>query len=119
MEISILVNYDFRLILPPQVRKMSQSHKFMCGSKICIQDGTYQELLNHWHKLQFIYINNNENSLTRVSDEQLNADNIFPGIVMLYYLMDNQSIHMLKILHFPVCVNLLKNVSSCQSGHVC
>ena len=33
--------------------------------------------------------------------------------------MDNQFIHVLKILHFPVCVTFLKNILSFQSCHVC
>ena len=80
---------------------------------MCIQDGLYQEFLNHWHKWRLRYINNHANSLTRVSAEKLNAKYIFsPDIVILYYLMDNKFIHMPKILHFPVIVTLLKNISS-------
>ena len=37
---------------------------------------------------------------------------------MLYYLMENQFIHVSNMLHFPVCVTFLKNISSFQSGHV-
>ena len=48
----------------------------MFGCKICIQAGTYQESLNHWCKRGMIYINNNSNSLTRGSVEQLKAENI-------------------------------------------
>ena len=48
----------------------------MCGCKICIQAGTYQKPLNHWHKRRMGYINNHENSLSRGSVEQFNADNI-------------------------------------------
>ena len=31
---------------------------------------------------------------------------------MLYYLMDNQFFHVLKMLHFPVCVILLTKISN-------
>ena len=31
---------------------------------------------------------------------------------MLYYLVENQFIHVPKMLHFPVCVTFLKNISS-------
>ena len=50
----------------------------MFGCKICIQAGTYQYYLNCWRKrrLIYIYIKNNANSLTKVSVEQLNSENI-------------------------------------------
>ena len=69
--------YSLRLPLPPQLRKITQRHKIMCGWEILIQNGTYQELLNHWSKRQLRYIKNHANSLTRVSVEQLNEENIF------------------------------------------
>ena len=53
------------LILPPQLRKTTQRHQIMCGFKICIQAGTYQESINNCHKQRLMYIKNNENSLTR------------------------------------------------------
>ena len=56
---------------------MTQRHQIIFGCKICIQDGTYQESLNHWYKQQLRYINNRANSLSRVSAEQLNAETIF------------------------------------------
>ena len=40
-------------------------------------------------------------------------------IVKLYYLMKHQFTHVLNIMNFQVCVSVLKNISSCQSGHVC
>ena len=70
-------DYDIRLTLPSQLRNMNQGHQIMCGCKICIQDGTYQELLNHWRKRRLRYIKNNENSLTRRLFEQLHAENVF------------------------------------------
>ena len=70
-------DYDIRLTLPSQLRNMNQGHQIICGCKICIQDGTYQELLNHWRKRRLRYIKNNGNSLTRGSAENLNAETIF------------------------------------------
>ena len=66
-----------RLILPPQLWKMTHHHQIMCGWKMCIQARTYKESLNHWRKRQLRYINNCANSLTRVSAEQLNRENIY------------------------------------------
>ena len=63
------------LLPPSQLLNMTQRHQIMCGCEICIQAVTYQELLNHWCKQRLRYINNHENSLTRVSVEQLNAEN--------------------------------------------
>ena len=36
---------DILLLFPLKLGKMTQRHKTMCGWKICIQAGTYQELL--------------------------------------------------------------------------
>ena len=33
-----------------------------------------------------------------------------PDIVTLYYLMENQIIHALNILHFPLCMTVLTNI---------
>ena len=54
-------DYALLIILPPKLRKMTQHHQIMCGCKICIQVGTYQEPLNHWRKQQLRYTNNHEN----------------------------------------------------------
>ena len=56
---------------------MTQRHQIMCGCQIFIQAGTYQESLNHWCKGRMRYIKNHENSLTRGSVENFNAENIF------------------------------------------
>ena len=40
-------DYDLQLIFPTQLRNITQRHQIMCGCKICIQAGTYQESLNH------------------------------------------------------------------------
>ena len=71
---------------------MTQNYQIMCGCKICIQAGTYQEFLNHCCKWRLRYINNHANSLTRVSVEQLNAENIasrYSDVV----LPDGETIH--------------------------
>ena len=62
------------LILPPQWLKMTQIHQIMCGWKICTQDVTYQDSLNHFRNQRLIYKNNNDNSLTWLSVGQLNAE---------------------------------------------
>ena len=43
---------------------------------------------------------------------------ISPDIVMLYYLVENQFIHVPKMIYFPVCVTFLENISNCQSVRV-
>ena len=71
---------------------MTQSHQIICGCKICIQAGTYQDSLDHWCKRRLIYIKNRENPLTRGSVEQLNAENIvsrYSG----FLLPDVETIH--------------------------
>ena len=45
--------------------------------KICIQAGTYQELLIHWHKRRLRCITNHANLITEGPVEQLNAESIF------------------------------------------
>ena len=64
----------------------------MCGQKICIPDGTYQEALNTWCNRLLRYIRNNENSLTRGSVQQFNTENIFP-IYIDVVLLDGELIH--------------------------
>ena len=64
----------------------------MCGCKIFSQDGTHQELLNHWRTRRLRYIKNNANSLTMGSVEQLNAENIF-SIYSDVVLPGGKSIH--------------------------
>ena len=71
---------------------MTQRHQIMCGCKICIQAVTYQDSLNYWRKRRLRYINNRENSLTRGSVEQLNAENIFSRYSDVV-LPDVESIH--------------------------
>ena len=64
----------------------------MCGYEICIQFGTYKELINHWCKCKLRYINNHTNSLTRGSVEQFNAENTF-SINSDVLLHDGEPIH--------------------------
>ena len=90
----------------------------MCGCKICIHAGAYQELLNHLLKRRLRSINNNKNPLTRGSVEKFNAEIMCPYIVMFYWLMENRYINMLNMPHFPVCVNFLTKYIFNQSGHV-
>ena len=97
-----------RLLLSPQLRKITQRHQILCGCKICIQDGTYQDPLNHWGKRRLIYIKKQENLLTSGSVEQLNAENISSIYSYIVLPEGNQFIHVLKMMHFPVCVTLLK-----------
>ena len=112
-------DYDFWLIIPPQLRKMNQRHKVMCGCKTWIQNGTYQESLNHWRKLQLRYIKNHPNSLTRGSVEKLNAENIF-SIYSDVVLPDWESInpHAKYSVFFSMC-EFTENISSVQICHVC
>ena len=56
-----IIDYALQLLLPPQLRHMTQNHQTMRGCKIFIQFGTYQESLNHWRKQQQRYIKNHEN----------------------------------------------------------
>ena len=100
------------LLIPPELRKMTQRHQIMCDFTICIQDGTYWEYINHWLKRRLRYINNHSNSLTRLSVEQFNAEIFFPVMVMLYYLMENRLFRVPKMMHFPVCVNFLTKISN-------
>ena len=48
----------------------------MCGCEIFIQDGTYQESINNWHKQLLKFIKNRGKSSMRGYDEHLDADNI-------------------------------------------
>ena len=101
----------------------------MCGCKIFIQAGTYQELLNHWRKQQLIYKNNNANLLTRGSAEQFNAETILTRYSDVL-LPDGESIHsrakdasVSSMCDFPeniyqvaklvMCVKLLQWISCC------
>ena len=77
-------DYSLQLILPQQLRNLTQRHQITCGGKICIQAGTYQESLNHWRNRRLRYIKNHTNSLTRGSVEKLNVENIFLDILMFY-----------------------------------
>ena len=43
-------DYALLLFIPSQLQKMTHCHQTMCGCKICIQDGTYQEYLNNLRK---------------------------------------------------------------------
>ena len=72
---------------------MTQSHQIMGGCEICIQAGTYQESLNYWRKHILKYINNHKHPLTRISVEQLNAENIF-SINSDVVLPDGESVHL-------------------------
>ena len=82
-----------------------------------MQAGIYQEYLNNWRTQKLRYVNNNANSLTRVSVEQLDTDNIFSRYSDLVLPDGGKTIEP-KMLHLPVCVTFLKNISSCQCGHV-
>ena len=53
------------------------------------------------------------------SAEQLNAKNVSPDIVMLYYLMENLFIELLKMLHLPVYVTYLTKIQNLQGNNVC
>ena len=64
---------SLQLIIPPQLRNMTQCHQIMCGWKICIQAGSYQEPLNPWRKRRLWFINNRTKSFMSGSDEQFNA----------------------------------------------
>ena len=48
--ISRINDSALQLIIPPQLQNINQHHQIICGGKICIWDGTYQESLNHWRK---------------------------------------------------------------------
>ena len=110
---------SLRLIIPPQLRKMVQRHQIMCGCEICIQAVTYQYLLNNWFKRRLIYINNDANSLTRGSSEQLNAETIFSRYSD-FVLTNGKSIHpRVKDAAFSSMCDFTKNISSFHSGHVC
>ena len=71
-----IIDYNLWLLVPSQSWNITHHHQIMCGCEVCIQAGTYQELLNHWRKKRLIYINNIENKLTRVSVEIINAEYI-------------------------------------------
>ena len=51
-----------------------------------------KELLKYWRNRQLIYINNHDNSSTRVSAKQLNAETIFSRY-SYFVLTDGESIH--------------------------
>ena len=68
---------NLQLIITPKLLKITKRHQIICGCEIFIQAGTYQELINHWCKRRLRYINNHANSLTIISVEQLNTENIF------------------------------------------
>ena len=51
-------DYDIQLLLQPQLQKLTHNHQRMYCCEIFIQDGTYQESINHWCKKLLIYINN-------------------------------------------------------------
>ena len=48
----------------------------MCGCRIFIHNGTYQESLNNWIKILLWFLKNRVNFFISESDEQLNAENI-------------------------------------------
>ena len=41
---------DLRLSIPSQIIKTTHHHQNICGCEMFIQDRTYQESFNHWHK---------------------------------------------------------------------
>ena len=67
---------DIWFILPLQLQNITQCHQIICGCKISVQAGTYQESFNRWHKQQLKIINNRENLFMSWLDEQFNAENI-------------------------------------------
>ena len=98
---------------------MTQRHQIMCGCKICIQAGTYQELLNHLCKRRLRYINNHANYLTSRSSEQFNVETTFSRYSD-FVLTNGKSIHpRVKDAAFSSMCDFTKNISSFHSGHVC
>ena len=86
--IFFISGYALQLLIPPHLLKITYCYQIMCGWKICIQSGTYQDYLNHWRKT-FIPFFNCEKTFMSGSDEKLNVEHIYSYKVRCYYQMEN------------------------------
>ena len=43
-------DFALRLLIPQKFKKMTHINQIMCGCKILIQAGTYQDSLDNWRK---------------------------------------------------------------------
>ena len=63
-------DYALQLILPHQLRNMTQRHTIICGCKTCIQAVICQKYFNNWHKIRLQFIKNSTKQFMSGSDEQ-------------------------------------------------